>query len=529
MSELPPDKAPPRAADGDIAALAKGGRTNFFGFLLRLMARLPFILIGTRLYGANALGRFASALVIVELTATICTLGEKRGLAQRLSDADEEGDAGHVVCDGLLTAVIAGSAAAGFLWLVPAPMFPSGVYNSTDQLLVLAIPAFALTDILLAAQAYRYDVGATVWARAIVEPWTISLCAGAFYFLFRGSGLQLAYLVSIYASLGTAAFFFFRGYGWPRGWHPRPGHMARLTIRGAPLAAADGIEWGTRRLDIFILGLFATPTAVGVYYAAQQIASLPQKLKQSFDPILGPVITRALKDRDYDAIARQVCQVGFWITAMQAGIALALGIPGKAIMGLAGPTFVGGTGALAFLLAAEVVASMAVVSESALIYVARFRNLMISIATICLQALLTVGAMMLVDRYHLPELYRSAGAAIALSLALGAASLTKAVALSKILGRSINNLRWALVWAAAVAVAVGEVAIRLPEWAELAFGIPAILGSYGWVIWRRGFGPEDRILFRKAEAAVGEFAPIDVLSAELVKEFESDTGRVPRE
>jgi O-antigen/teichoic acid export membrane protein len=505
LNDPPSGNAPPHGPGGDIAALAKGGRTNFFGFLMRLAARLPFLFIAGRLYGANALGRFASALVIVELMAMVCTLGEKRGLAQRLSDADEEGDPTHIVCDGLLTALLAASAVALFLWLVPAPMFPSGVYNTTDQLLVLAIPALALTEIMLAAQAYRYDVGATVRARAIVEPWTISLGAGAFYFLSPGSGLQLAYLASIYAALVTAAWAFFRGHGLPLGWHPNPARMVALTVRGAPLAAADAIEWGTRRLDIFILGLFATPAAVGVYYVAQQVASLPQKLKSSFDPILGPVITRALKDKDYDAIARQVCQVGFWITAMQAGIALALGIPGKGIMGLVGPHFVGGTGALAFLLTAEVVASMAVVSEAALIYVARFRNLVISIATIGLQALLTIAAMLLVDRYDLPDLYRSAGAAIALALALGVASLTKALALSRILGRSINNWRWPLVWAAAVAVAVGEIAIRLPEWAELVFGIPAILAAYGWVIWRRGFGPEDRVLFkRNAEAAVSE-------------------------
>jgi len=305
--------------------------------------------------------------------------------------------------------------------------------------------------------------------------------------------------------LSAAAWPFVKTYGLPRGWHPHPGRMASLTIRGAPLAAADAIEWGTRRLDIFILGLFATPAAVGVYYAAQQIASLPQKLKSSFDPILGPVITRALKDKDYAAIARQVCQVGFWITAMQAGIALALGIPGEAIMGLMGPRFVGGTGALAFLLAAEVVAAMAVVSEAALIYVARFRNLTISIVTIALQAALTVGAMLLIDRLGLPQLYRAAAAALSLALALGAASLTKAIVLSRILGRSINNWRWPLIWAAAVAVVVGEGAVLLPEWAELIFGIPAILGAYGWVIWRRGFGPEDRILFRRtADAAVSE-------------------------
>ena len=45
--------------DGEIAALAKGGRTNFLGFLLRLAARLPFLFIAGRLYGADALGRWA--------------------------------------------------------------------------------------------------------------------------------------------------------------------------------------------------------------------------------------------------------------------------------------------------------------------------------------------------------------------------------------------------------------------------------------------------------------------------------------
>nr|WP_243414958.1 lipopolysaccharide biosynthesis protein [Altererythrobacter segetis] len=502
MSEPPPDPTP---AGGDIAALARGGRTNFLGFLLRLAARMPFLFIAGRLYGATALGRFASALVIVELLAMVCTIGEKRGLAQRLSDADGDGDPAHIVADGLLAALIAASAVGLILWLFPAPMFPSGVYSPIDRLLVLAIPALALTEILLAAQAYRYDVGATVRSRAVVEPWTISIMAAVYYLWVPQSGLQLAYLTSIYAALATAAWPFVKTYGVPRGWRPNPGRMMALTIRGAPLAAADAIEWGTRRLDIFILGLFAAPAAVGIYYIAQQVASLPQKLKSSFDPILGPVITRALKDKDYAAIARQVCQVGFWITAMQAGIALALGIPGEAIMGLVGPNFVGGTGALAFLLAAEVVAATAVVSESALIYVARFRNLIVSIGTIVLQAALTVAAMLLIDRYGLPELYRAAAAALALTLALAAASLTKALMLSRILRRSINNWRWPLVWAAAVGIVVGEGVILLPEWAELLFGIPAILFAYGWVIWRRGFGPEDRVLFRRtADAAVAD-------------------------
>lgn len=481
---------------GDIAALAKGGRQNFFGFLLRLAGMLPFLFIAGRLYGAAALGRYASALVVVEIVGLICSMGEKRGLAQRLTE-DPDSRPANVVFDGMLIALLAGSAAAAFFWLVPAPLFPSGEYTQLDRLIVLAIPAYALTEIVLAAQAYRFDIATTVRARSIVLPWTLSIGAGVLWFVVPESGLALAYLAATLAGLATGLWSFLRTYGLPRAWHPRLGEMARLTTRALPLATADAIEWGTRRLDIFILGLFAAPSAVGVYYVAQQVASLPQKLKTSFEPILGPVITRNLKDKNYAAIARQVCQVGFWITAAQAGIGLALGIPGEAVMGLMGPNFVGGTGALAFLLAAEVVASTAVVSEAALIYVARVRNLLISVATIGLQALLTVTAMLMVDRFDLPETWKAAGAAAALMLALGVASLVKSIVLSRFLQHRINNWRWALVYAAAPAILVGWVATMLPEWAELAIGVPAILLAYGWVIWRFGFGPEDRVLFRR--------------------------------
>ncbi len=52
-------------------------------------------------------------------------------------------------------------------------------------------------------------------------------------------------------------------------------------------------------------------------------------------------------------------------------------------------------------------------------------------------------------------------------------------------------------WAAAAAVVVGQVVIRFPEWFQLSFGLVAMLGVYAWVIWTRGFGPEDRVLFKR--------------------------------
>ena len=481
-------------AGEDIAALAKGGRTNFFGFLLRLAARLPFLFIAGRIYGAEALGRFAYAVLVVEFAAQIATLGLKRGLAQQLSATDKP----HVcvVWDGMLVAFLASAAATIFLAIFPQLMFPNSPIHGLEWLLPLVVFAVAGSDVALAALAYRHNVQATVTARAIVEPWTISIAAFLLSFVSSRDGLIIAYVISMVAALAASLWPLYRSYGVAKGWRPEPGALWTIARRNTPLAAADAIEWGSRRLDIAILGLFFSPAIVGVYYVAQQVASLPQKLKTSFDPILGPVITQKLAEKDLKAVAKQVRQVGFWIIAAQAGIALALGIPGEAVMGLVGPAFVGGTGALAFLLAAEVVAATAAVSEAALVYVARHRNLMISLLMISIQAALSVALIVGMRAIDWPEKVQAAGPALALAIALALASVLKARLLSRILDAPVSGWRWPLVWAAGGAAVVGYLATLLPEWTELIVGIPLILGTFGAIIWKRGFTHEDRILFK---------------------------------
>ena len=166
-------------------------------------------------------------------------------------------------------------------------------------------------------------------------------------------------------------------------------------------------------------------------------------------------------------------------------------------MGLVGPTFVGGTGALAFLLAAEAVAATAVVSEAALVYIARHRNLLISLSMLLLQAALSVAFIQICLRLGWSPLFQAAAVAAALMVALAYASVVKAVFLSKLLDAPVNGWRWTLVLAIAAASAVGYLATFLPEWAELIIGIPMILASYALVIWKWGFGPEDRALFKR--------------------------------
>jgi O-antigen/teichoic acid export membrane protein len=387
-------------------------------------------------------------------------------------------------------------------------MYPNSTITGMDRFLPCIIFAIAWSDVSLAALAYRKNVKATVTARAVVEPWTISAAAWALSFYSLRDGLVLSYILSMAAALIASLIPFVRSYGMPQGWKPRVRPLLALARRNVPLAGADAIEWGTRNVDRFILGVLFGPAVVGVYYMAQQVASLPQKLKTSFDPVLGPVITQSLAANDKAAVARQVRQVGFWIMAAQAGLALMGSIPAEGVMGVVGPEFVSGAAALIFLLTAEVLAATGAVSESALVYMARHRNLMISLAMLGVQIALSFILVFAMRRLGWPEAWQAAGPAVALAASLAVTSIIKSSFLARLLGHPVSGWRWPLVFAAAAAGAVGWVAVQVPEWAELIIGVPAILATYCYVLYRWAFTDEDRALFRKMPKAGEAELPI---------------------
>ena len=499
------------APDADMAILARGGRLNVFGFVLRLAARLPFLFIAGRIYGAESLGRFAYAVLVVEFAAQIAALGLRRALPQLLANAKKP--EACVVADAMMVAAIGAAFGMAILFAFPIAMYPTTEISGMDRLLAVTVLAIAWTDIALAALAYQHDVVSTVRARAIVEPWVISIVAFAWSYISLRDGLIVSYVFSMVAALVAALIPLVRCYGLPHGWRPDLPNAWRTAWRNVPVAAADAVEWASRRIDLAVLGAFMPASFVGIYYVAQQVATLPAKLKSSFEPVLGPAIARRIAVGDRAAVARQVRQVTYWIIAAQMGIALALAIPGHAVMGLIGSGFTGGTAMLAFLLAAEVIAAVAVVAEAALIYVARTANMVISILMLALEAGLAVALILIMRDEGLPPAFQATGPAIALCVALGFASIAKSQLLCRKLGAPVSGWRWDLAWATAAGALVGAGVYFLPETLQLIIGIPVILAAFGAVLWTKGFGPEDRELFKMRKSQVRELREAEAAAA----------------
>jgi hypothetical protein len=130
----------------------------------------------------------------------------------------------------------------------------------------------------------------------------------------------------------------------------------------------------------------------------------------------------------------------------------------------------------------------------------------LSLAMIALQAVLSVALILGMRELDLSPTWQATGSAMGLLLALAFAAVAKSRLLCRLLDDRVSGWRWPLVWAAAAAVAVGSAAIQLPEWGELLFGIPAILAVFGLVLWTRGFGPDDRELFRMSKADIDDLS-----------------------
>ncbi len=503
LTDEPVGAAAEAAPDADMATLARGGRLNVFGFVLRLAARLPFLFIAGRIYGAAQLGRFAYAVLTVEFAAQLAALGLRRGLAQLLANAKKP--QACIVADALLVAAVGSAIGMAILFAFPRAMYPTTQIHGLDRMLAITVFAISWTDIALAALAYQDDVVSTVRARSIVEPWTISIVAFIWSYVSIDDGLIISYVFSMVAAMVAALIPLIRCYGLPRGWKPDLAKSMNTAWRNVPVAAADAVEWASRRIDLAVLGAFMPAAFVGIYYVAQQVATLPAKLKTSFEPVLGPAIARRIAAGDRAAVAKQVRQVTYWIIAAQLGIALALGIPGRAVMALVGSGFTGGTAMLGFLLAAEVIAASAFVSEAALIYVARKRNMMLSLIMLALEAGLAASLILIMRAQGLPQAFQATGPAIGLCIALAFASFTKSRLLRRQLGARVSGWRWDLAWATAAGVAAGAI-IRfiLPETWQLVIGVPLILVAFGAVLWTKGFGPEDRELFRMRKSDVQE-------------------------
>lgn len=340
----------------DLTDVLRGAAASLAGFAGRTAARVLFLFFAGNFYGAVRLGELASVIAVIEILVMLGIFGFRRSLLEFLEEAKGKPERQYTLVLTAMTIVFAiGATLAGTLALLwdfiglnmKTPLYP---------LFAFLIPFVAVMDVILTTTRFKRIVRHEVFARSLVEPWTLALTAVAFYFSgVRESGLLLAYSASLIAAFIYALYAFGRVYEWKKLFKSRVDFslVKKMASFSGPTALVDAIGVAFRRADIIALSFFTPDLIVGIYYGVQNLATVIQKTRHVFDPILSPVLNQTLSQRGVKDAGQQLSQVCRWILTLLALQLAIMAFYAAPLLGLIGAGFAVGAMALIIVLAAE--------------------------------------------------------------------------------------------------------------------------------------------------------------------------------
>lgn len=419
--------------DANQKDITKGAGANLAGFIIRLGARIPFLLLIGHLYGSSRFGVYVFGVTYVETLAFIAIFGFKSSIFKFLSPPISDNnlsDVVHISKNCLAFCLLIASALV-LLTFAAQPLLSRVFGPEIARFTVYLSPAIFLytgTEILLtvtrAFRKMRYEV----FVRSLMEPYSLLLLAFAFYMLgIKESGLLYAYLLMSLLSFLLAVYAFSRMFTAPdrHGFKLDLPLIKKITRFSAPTALHDILNFSLQRMDVYLLAGLAPTSTVGLYGMALQIATTVKKIKQSFDPIVVPVISQITEGAGINMAARELARVSYIIACIQMIIIVLLSIYGGALMSLFGSEFAAAGLMLTLLVIGDLFVGTVGISEYFLLFKRPKINPMITGAALILHLGLSL---VLID------MFGGNGAALSVMLTFCFMSFTRLLSAKHILG-----------------------------------------------------------------------------------------------
>ncbi|MGZ3258095.1 MAG: lipopolysaccharide biosynthesis protein [Croceibacterium sp.] len=428
--------------------VARGSAATMAGFVVRFGARLVFLLAAGRFYGPKLFGAFSIAVALVELAVAVAGLSSKRLIFKWLDERDSARPAVHLVLDCALLILGAGIAVAALV-VAGAMWLPSlGVEGTALETLVLIAPMIAgqaLLDLILASTRWHHAVRYEVVGRSIVEPYAaaaVTLLAWCLGWL--GTGLALGYIAGTLAALAYGIIGLRRSFG-PlhlASYRPAPRHMLHLFREATVPTLSEALSALYTRADLYVVGIFMGEVPAGLYGMARQFRIPLRQVRQSFDALLTPIISRTLSLKGAHEAGRAVASATRLILAIQLAILVVMVGLGRPLLALIGPPFAAAFVPMLVLCLSESIQGAFGVGDLLLLYRKPFETVRITLLSIAINL---GGTALLIAPLGL------LGAALAVLAANLAAALLRRFRLKAILGISIPLAFHAGVVAATVA------------------------------------------------------------------------------
>ena len=398
--------------------ILRGAQATAAGFAGRLAARLLFLFVAGRLYGADAFGAYVLGVAAVELAVGVGSLGMKKVIFTLLDapEGPERRPRGHVLLDAALLVTLASAAIAAAMMTAARLLPESFVPGRAEVALFWLAPMVAgqsLLDLFLAATRWRHAIRFEVVARSLLEPWALLAAAAAAWALGMGEdGLLAGYWAGTLAALGYAiwgARTVFGGFGLAR-WRPRGAVLRSILRLSTANTANDFLNTLYTRVDLWLVGLLLGARPAGIYGMARQIAVPIRQVRQSFDGLLIPLVARTLSHRGSKGSGEALASATRLILAIQLPLLVALLAAGRPVLGWLGYGFDAAYWPLLALAAAEVIQAAFSIGDLVFVYMKPRLGLWLTLGGIVTGI---VAALILIPRWGLP------GAALSVLAAYG--------------------------------------------------------------------------------------------------------------
>lgn len=456
--------------------IVRGGASAALGYVVRFGARLLFLFIAARLFGAALFGAYSLALAAVELAVAVAGLGMKRFLFKLLEERPSGRPAAHVVLDAALL-VLGASLTIAAAVMLAVLLLPAATIAANTRIAILVVAPMiagqALIDLFLAATRWKHRMRYEVAARSIVEPYAGIAAAGAAYMAgFTETGLLISYWAGTLAALAYAAAGTRRCYGGfgLRHYRPVPRALVQILRASALATSSDFINGLFARLDLYLVGIFLGEAPAGIYNMARQVRTPVRQVRQGFDGLLTPILARTLAAHGPVHTGTATASASRLILALQLPILVSLIAIGLPLLQWFGPEFAAGFAALIILAAAETIHGAFGVSDLILLY--RRPALSLAVTSACI-AVNLAAAWLLIGRYGLD------GAAWSVLIASLAGALLRRILLRSGFGIIVPlaySAGPAVAAAAATAVVLAIAHLLAPASTAIASGAALVAG-----------------------------------------------------
>jgi O-antigen/teichoic acid export membrane protein len=315
----------------------RGAFVNGLGILGKVAGPL-FLLLVTRLYGAETFGIFVTASSLVEMAVAFLTTGFKDAaliyIARHADDEDERPALYAAFANALAFSLVC---AVGLLLLafVGGPVLLHRIYPQFSEALVpavglmaLVLPAMAFSRVVLAAtqglKIMKYDA----FVGGYGGPIALLLAALAFWtWQPNVFGLAAAYAVAQTVVFAGSLWIYAREFEWrPLGTAFRTFRLNREMIAFAlPQNLNMTFNRFITNLDVLMLGALGVSAAgVGVYGVGSQIVREIRQVKFAFSNAFAPHIVRLYRRGALDELGAAYADTSRWIASLAVPLTLAV-------------------------------------------------------------------------------------------------------------------------------------------------------------------------------------------------------------